>query len=500
MKTWARWTLLILWTITLLLTSTYWNPFTSFPALLKYSVVSVIAAALFGAFIILIQFYVLVSIIFPLPPRADSKAPKGFLRTAFPFLYKKPPINPKAPTRLAELVGNERAKVEIREVIDMMANPKKYEASGADVPKGMLFIGPPGVGKTLFARSIANEVGVPFFVIEGSNISGIFFGLGVFKLKTIFAKLKRFEKAILFIDEIDSMGARRTSDRGFGAVSDMNMTLNTLLTEMDGFYGSNMMVIGATNNDAILDPALMRPGRMDRRIYFESPTPEDRKQLFTYYLKKVQCDLPPENKTDSQVGKDYIDIDELVMLTANYSPAEIANVVNEASLIANRPGNPGKVTTEMAIQALERISVGLERTMVGSGLTIANHDTAVRLKDVVGIDDVKQDVLEIVDFLQHGDDLRRIGAKIPKGLLLIGPPGVGKTMLAKAIANEAGVPFYGLSGSYLTGMGEGAERIRGLYTQARKNPAAIVFIDEIDSISGTVSDVGSHRTVLSINC
>ena len=112
------------------------------------------------------------------------------------------------------------------------------------------------------------------FVVEGSNLSGLIFGLGVLKLKTLFAKLKGFEKAILFIDEIDSMGARRSSDKGFGAVSDTNMTLNALLTEMDGFYGSNMMVIGATNNDGILDPALMRAGRMDRRIYFESPTPE----------------------------------------------------------------------------------------------------------------------------------------------------------------------------------------------------------------------------------
>jgi ATP-dependent metalloprotease FtsH len=502
MKTWARWTLMILWFVLLLVTSTFWNPFTSFPALLKYSVVSVVAAAIFGALILLIQFYVLISIIFPLPPRADSRAPKSFVKRFFPFLYKKPRINPKAPTRLDEVIGNERAKIEIREVIDMMANPKKYEASGAEVPKGMLFIGPPGVGKTLFARAIANEIGVPFFVVEGGNISGLIFGLGVFKLKTMFAKLRRFEKSILFIDEIDSMGARRTSDRGFGAVSDMNMTLNTLLTEMDGFYGSNMMVIGATNNDAILDPALMRPGRMDRRIYFESPTPEDRKQLFRYYLKKVKCDLPPNGDggsfdstgLSSSAGTDYVDLDELVMLTANYSPAEIANVVNEAALISSRPGNPGKVTTEMAIQALERVSVGLERTLVGSGLSISSHDTTVRLRDVVGIDDVKQDVLEIVDFLQHGDDLRRIGAKIPKGLLLIGPPGVGKTMLAKAIANEAGVPFYGISGSYLDGVGSGAERIRGLYTQARKNPAAIVFIDEIDSISGTVSDLGTHRT------
>lgn len=484
MKTWAKWTLLISWVVLLLCTASFWNPFASFSALLKYSVVSVIGAALFGALMILIQFYILISIIFPLPPRADSKAPKPFGRRFFPFLYKAAPINPKAPTTLAELIGNERAKTEIREVVQMLSNPEKYKDTGAQIPKGMLFIGPPGVGKTLFARAIANEIGVPFFVLEGSSVSGIIMGLGVLKLKTLFAKLRKFERSILFIDEIDSMAARRTGDKGFGGVSDMNMTLNALLTEMDGFYGSNMMVIGATNNDAILDPAIMRAGRMDRRIYFETPNPEERKELFRYYLRKVNCDIAT------------IDLDELAMLTTNYSPAEIAGVVNEAALIGHRPSGPGKVTTEVIIQALERVSVGLERSMVGSGIQISNHDTTVRLDDVIGIDDVKQDLLEVVDFLRRGDELRRIGAKIPKGILLIGPPGVGKTMLAKAVANEAGVPFYGLSGSYFINAfaGEGAERLRGLYTQARKSPAAIVFIDEIDAISGTVSDTGSNRT------
>jgi ATP-dependent metalloprotease FtsH len=508
MKTWARWTVLILWTVLLLFTSTFWNPFTSFPALMKYSVVSVVAAALFGALVILIQYFILISIIFPLPPRADSKAPKGFFKTALPFLFKKPPIDPKAPTRLDELIGNNEAKVEIKEVIDMLAHPENYTVSGATVPRGMLFIGPPGVGKTLFARAIANEVGIPFFVIEGGAISGLIMGLGVLKLKTLFRKLKQYPKTILFIDEIDSMGARRTSDAGFGGIADMNMTLNTLLTEMDGFYGSNLLVIGATNNDGMLDPALMRAGRMDRRIYFQAPTPEDRKGLFRYYLKKVRCNLPepgtpgdmtsPEGIVTGASGTDpkIVDLDELAMLTANYSPAEIAGVVNEAALIANRPGNDsgGSVTTEYVKQALDRVSVGLERTTVGAGLEIANHDPTIRLNHVIGIDDVKQDVLEIVDFLRRGDELRKIGAKVPKGLLLVGPPGVGKTMLAKAIANEAGVPFYGFSGSYFVSSGGGSGRIRALYTQARKSPAAIVFIDEIDALGGTVGVTGSIRT------
>jgi ATP-dependent metalloprotease FtsH len=484
LKPWAKWTLLIVWTIVLLVTAQYWNPFTSFPALLKYSVVSVIASAIFGALVILIQYFLLISIIFPLPPRADAKAPKSFWKRVFPFLFKESNINPKAPTQLNELIGNTQAKMEIREVVDMIAHPDRYASSGAEVPKGMLFVGPPGVGKTLFARAIANEVGIPFYVVEGSSLSGLIMGLGVLKLKTLFSKLRKHEKSILFIDEIDSIGGRRQSDKGFGGVADMNMTLNTLLTEMDGFRSTNIMVIGATNNDGTLDPALMRAGRMDRRIYFQLPTPEDRQELFRYYLSKVATDF------------NAIDFDEVGKLTTNFSPADIASVVNEAALIARRPNGPNKVNMATIEQALDRVSVGLQRTLVGSGVEISNADSSVRLADVIGIDDVKQDILEIVDFLKHGDDLRKIGAKIPSGVLLIGPPGVGKTMLAKAMANEANVPFYGLSASYFQSMftGEGAGRIRALYSQARKSPAAIVFIDEIDAISGTMSETGNNRT------
>lgn len=489
MKTWARWTLLIVWLVVLLVTSTFWNPFASFPALLKYSVLSVFGAAVFGALIILIQYYILISVIFPLPPRADAKAPRPFGQKYLGFLYKDPPIDPKAPTRLQELVGNDAAKVEINEVIDMLQNPQPYIESGALMPKGMLFVGPPGVGKTLFARAIANEVGVPFYVLEGGSISGLIMGLGVLKLKTLFAKLKRHDKCILFIDEIDSIGSRRQTDQGFGGTTDMNMTLNTLLTHMDGFHGQgNLLVIGATNADGNLDPALMRPGRMDRRIYFQAPTPDERRGIFQYYLRKVR-------------NNGEIDLDELCMLTANYSPAEIANVVNEAALISMRPGGPGTVTTEMIKQALDRVAVGLERTMVGSGVTTMTPDPSIRLEDVKGIEDVKQDIAEIIDFLKKGDELRRIGAVIPKGILMVGPPGVGKTMLAKAIANEAGVPFYGMSASGFVGRfkGEGVARIRALYSQARKSPAAIVFLDEIDAIGvgeggGDPMALGGQRT------
>ena len=483
LKPWAKWTLIILWTVILLTTTSFWNPFMSLSALLKYGVLSVVGAAIFGAMYVILWFYVLMAVIFPLPPRADAKAPKSPLKKYLPFLFKEPPINPKAPQRLSELIGNHQAKLEVQEVIDMIAHPEQFAASGADLPKGMLFIGPPGVGKTLFARAIANEVGLPFYVVDGGSISGMIMGLGVLKLKTLFKKLRSHGKAILFIDEIDSIGSRRQGDKGFGGVADMNMTLNTLLTEMDGFRSSDVIVIGATNNDGNLDPALMRAGRMDRRIYFQSPDPDERVELFKYYLAKVTCSKE-------------IDYEEIAKLTSNYSPAEIAGVVNEAALICRRTGGPGVVTMDSLQQALTRLSVGLERTMVGSGVEMGTVDGKVRLSDVIGIDEVKQDIMEIVDFLKHGDELRKIGATIPKGVLLIGPPGVGKTMLAKAMANEANVPFYGFSASYLQGMfsGEAVGHIRAIYSQARKSPAAIIFIDEIDAISGTMSEAGNNRT------
>ncbi len=484
LKTWVKWTILTIWVLVLLFTASMWNPFTSFQALLKYSVVSVIASAIFGALVILIQWYLLLAIIFPLPPRADSKAPKGFWKSAMPWMFKDPPINPKAPKTLSELVGNDQAKIEIREVIDMLAVPDRYTASGAEVPKGMLFVGPPGVGKTLFARAIANEVGVPFYVVEGSSLSGLIMGLGVLKMKTLFSKLRKHEKAILFIDEIDSIGNARGQDRGGGGIADMNMTLNTLLTEMDGFKASNCMIIGATNNDATLDPALMRAGRMDRKIYFQLPTPEERVEILKYYLKKVK------------VASESIDFEEMAKMTTNFSPAEIAILVNEAALIGQRPNGPGHVDMATLEQALDRVQFGASRTLVGSGIEVGTTDSRVRLSDVMGIDDVKKDIEEVVDFLKHGDELRKIGAKIPKGIMLIGPPGVGKTMLAKAMANEANVQFFGLSASYFVSAfaGEGAARLRALYAQARKSPAAIIFIDEIDAISGTVDETGSHRT------
>ena len=474
---------MILWVALLLSTYTYWNPFASLPALLKWFILTALGALLFGLLIMAAQFYILVAIIFPLPPRADSKAPKSFGKKWFKWAYKDSPINPKAPKMLGELIGQDAAKLEIREVVDMITNAKKYEASGAVVPKGMLFVGPPGTGKTLFARAIANEAGTPFYVLEGGSVSGLIFGLGVLKLKMLFSQLRKHEKAILFIDEIDSMGQRRNADRGMGAISDMNMTLNTLLTEMDGFHASNLMVIGATNNDGVLDPALMRAGRMDRRIYFQMPKPEERVELFRYYLDKVLC------------GPD-IDVDALSLLTAGYSPADIANIVNEASLISQRLDGPGKVTTEVLKQALERAEIGAERSIVGTTLEITNTDPTVRLDHVIGIDDLKQDAAEVVDFLKKGKLLKEIGAKIPRGILLIGPPGVGKTLLAKAIANEAGVPFYGISASHLQSAwaGEGASRIRALYNQARKSPASIVFIDEIDALAGTMRDIGNQRT------
>jgi ATP-dependent metalloprotease FtsH len=398
-------------------------------------------------------------------------------------MFEKPRINPKAPTSLDELIGNEQAKIEIKEVIDMLAHPENYVASGAEIPKGMLFVGAPGVGKTLFARAIANEVGVPFYVVEGGSISGLFMGLGVLKLKTLFGKLKRHGRAILFIDEIDSMAVRRTQDRGFGGVADMNMTLNTLLTQMDGFHASRLLVIGATNLDGALDPGLTRAGRMDRRIYFQIPTPEERVRIFRYYLDKVSHD--PE-----------VDVNHIASLTQGFSPADISQIVNEAALICTRPGGPNRVTTDILEQALDRVSMGNDRVLVDSGIVISNPDPTVRLDHVIGIDDAKQDVAEIVSFLRHGSDLREMGAKVPRGILLIGPPGVGKTLLAKAIANEAGVPFYGISASYFKSFlsGEGAARLRNLYTQARKSPAAIIFIDEIDAIAGTVDDFGSNRT------
>ena len=248
----------------------------------------------------------------------------------------------------ANVAGLEEAKVEIKEIVDFLKQPKKYTQLGAKIPKGALLVGPPGTGKTLLAKAVAGEAKVPFFSLSGSDFVEMFVGVGASRVRDLFRQAKEKSPCIIFIDEIDAIGRARGKNLAQGANDERENTLNQLLTEMDGFgTNSGIIVLAATNRADILDRALMRAGRFDRMIYVDMPDLNERKDIFKVHLKPI--------KVDSSV-----DVDFLARQTPGFSGADIANICNEAALIAART-NKETVGKEDFLSAVDRIIGGLEK-------------------------------------------------------------------------------------------------------------------------------------------
>lgn len=246
------------------------------------------------------------------------------------------------------VAGLDEAKVEIKEIVDFLKNPKKYTTLGGKIPRGALLVGPPGTGKTLLAKAVAGEAQVPFFSLSGSDFVEMFVGVGASRVRDLFKQAKEKAPAIIFIDEIDAIGRARGKNPIAGANDERENTLNQLLTEMDGFGTNNgVIILAATNRADILDRALLRPGRFDRQIYVELPDLNGRKEIFKVHLKPV--------KTDQTV-----DIEFLARQTPGFSGADIANVCNEAALIAARK-NKEAVGKQDFLDAVDRIIGGLEK-------------------------------------------------------------------------------------------------------------------------------------------
>lgn len=246
------------------------------------------------------------------------------------------------------VAGLDEAKVEIKEIVDFLKNPKKYTTLGGKIPRGALLVGPPGTGKTLLAKAVAGEAQVPFFSLSGSDFVEMFVGVGASRVRDLFKQAKEKAPAIIFIDEIDAIGRARGKNPIAGANDERENTLNQLLTEMDGFGTNNgVIILAATNRADILDRALLRPGRFDRQIYVELPDLNGRKEIFKVHLKPI--------KTDSS-----LDIEFLARQTPGFSGADIANVCNEAALIAARK-NKDSVGKQDFLDAVDRIIGGLEK-------------------------------------------------------------------------------------------------------------------------------------------
>src|SRR3989344_152115 len=255
--------------------------------------------------------------------------------------------NEKDKITFTDVAGNDESKQDLQEVVEFLKYPKKFEGVGARIPKGVLLVGPPGTGKTLLARAVAGEANAPFFSISGSEFVEMFVGVGASRVRDLFNKAKKNAPCIIFIDEIDAVGRRRGSGMG-GGHDEREQTLNQILVEMDGFeQGVNVIVLAATNRSDVLDPALLRPGRFDRRVNIDLPDRPDRKLILETHFK------------EKPVSKD-VDLDALAAKTAGSSGADLANIANEAAILAARH-NRKVIENEDVVQAFEKVALGPER-------------------------------------------------------------------------------------------------------------------------------------------
>ena len=256
--------------------------------------------------------------------------------------------NTKVNTSFKDVAGLEEAKVEVKEIVDFLKNPKKYTDLGGKIPKGALLVGPPGTGKTLLAKAVAGEAEVPFFSLSGSDFVEMFVGVGASRVRDLFKQAREKSPAIIFIDEIDAIGRARGKNLQQGGNDERENTLNQLLTEMDGFgTDSGVIILAATNRVDVLDSALLRAGRFDRQVYVDMPDLNERRAIFDVHLKPIK------------VVKD-LDRDFLAKQTPGFSGADIANMCNEAALIAARKDKK-IVEKQDFLDAVDRIIGGLEK-------------------------------------------------------------------------------------------------------------------------------------------
>ncbi len=255
--------------------------------------------------------------------------------------------NEKDKVTFTDIAGSDEAKQDLQEVVEFLKYPKKFANLGARIPKGVLLVGPPGTGKTMLARAVAGEANVPFFSISGSEFVEMFVGVGASRVRDLFAKAKKNAPCIIFVDEIDAVGRKRGSGMG-GGHDEREQTLNQILVEMDGFeQGQNVIVLAATNRADVLDPALLRPGRFDRRVNIDLPDRKDREAILKVHFQKKPLAA-------------HVDLDALAAKSAGSSGADLANIANESAIIAARL-NHKEISGEDVTAAFEKVAIGPER-------------------------------------------------------------------------------------------------------------------------------------------
>ncbi|MUN28303.1 CDC48 family AAA ATPase [Sulfolobus metallicus DSM 6482 = JCM 9184] len=380
----------------------------------------------------------------------------------------------------------EDVKSKIREIVELpMKHPEVFQHLGIEPPKGVLLYGPPGVGKTLLARALANEIGAYFTSINGPEIMSKFYGESEQRLREIFDEAEKNAPSIVFIDEIDAIAPKR--EESTGEVE--KRVVAQLLTLMDGIKGrGKIVIIGATNRPDAVDQALRRPGRFDREIEIRPPDTKGRKDILQVHTRNMP--LVDE-------GPDKVDLDKIAELTNGYTGADLAALSKEAAIAALRrfmqekkinfdtPQIPADVLKELKVtmndfmEAMKSVQPTLLREVYVEVPT-------VHWSDIGGLDNVKQQLREAVEWPMRFPQLfEKTGIRPPKGVLLFGPPGTGKTMLAKAVATESNANFIAVRGPEVLSkwVGESEKAIREVFKRARQTAPCVVFFDEIDAIA-----------------
>lgn len=397
----------------------------------------------------------------------------------------------KVPEVTYEDIGGLDEEVQkVREMIELpLKHPEVFQQLGIDAPSGVLLQGPPGTGKTLLAKAVANEADANFLSIDGPEIMSKYYGESEKQLREKFEEAREGEPSIIFIDEIDAIAPKR-GDAG-GEVE--RRVVATLLSEMDGLESrENVIVIAATNRAEAIDPALRRGGRFDREIEIGVPNSKGRKEILQIHTRNMPLE-------------EDVDLDEMAELTHGYVGADLEALCKEAAMSTLRTIIPEiDMDEEIPSEVLEKLIVDREAMMDGLRNVEPSQMREVMVEvpkvswdDVGGLEDTKDRLKEMVEWPQkYPDRFENMGIEVPKGIMLYGMPGTGKTLLAKAIANEANANFISIKGPEVFSkyVGESEEAVREIFKKARQVAPCILFIDEIDAIAprrgGRSSDSG----------
>ncbi len=449
-----------------------------------------------------------------IPFTVTKTRPHGIIKvtaeTRLTILNEPAPETKGLPRTTYEDIGGLHEEIQrVREMVELpLRHPELFQRLGIEPPKGVLLHGPPGCGKTLLARAVANESEANFYSINGPEIMSKFYGESEARLREIFQQAQQNAPSIIFVDELDAIAPKR--EEVTGEVE--RRVVAQLLALMDGLSGrGNVIVIGATNRPSALDPALRRPGRFDREIEIGVPDKQGRHEVLQIHTRGMP--LHGIEKAEDEKSGDDVDLKKLAKITHGYTGADLSALSRETAMKALRRYLPEINLEEERIppEVLDKMEVTMEdfinayKEVTPTAMREVYIEVAsVKWDDIGGLDDVKQHLKEAVEWpLKNPKIFSRLGIKPPKGILLYGPPGCGKTMLARAVATESEANFISIKGPevFSKWVGESEKAIREVFRKARMAAPAVVFLDEMDSLTPRrglgFSDSGVSERVIS---